>query len=230
MRVQREGSGPEVLLVHGGASPRRTWRGLEPLAARWTLAYALRAPHHDFARDGEELRALLDGRPHVVAHSYGTLGALLAAGAAPGRVRSLTVIEPPLAHLLPDDPEAARLRRLGDDFLTLGADMDDAGLREFLRIAGAPIDEGPLPEGVLAAVRRARGGRLTSEARPPLAAIRAAAVPALVASGDHSTALERVCDHVAAALGAQRLVCAGAGHFVPAAPGFAEALERFLRR
>ena len=230
MHVEREGSGPEVLLVHGGASPRRTWRGLEPLAARWTLAYAHRAPHHDFVRDGEELLALLDDRPHVVAHSYGTLGALQTAGAAPERMRSLTIVEPPLAHLLPGDPDAARLRRLGDDFLTLGPAMDEAELREFLRVAGAPVGEGPLPDGVLAAVRRARGGRLTSEADPPLEAIRAAAVPALVASGDHSTALERVCDHVADALGAQRLVCAGAGHFVPAAPGFAEALERFLRR
>ncbi|MFC8527209.1 hypothetical protein [Nocardia sp. NPDC057227] len=39
----------------------------------------------------------------------------------------------------------------------------------------------------------------------------------LVASGGPAPALERVCD-------AQRV----AGHFVAAAPGFAERLERFL--
>src|SRR5436853_40626 len=36
--VIREGSGPEVLLVHGGASPRTTWSALESLKPRWTLA------------------------------------------------------------------------------------------------------------------------------------------------------------------------------------------------
>jgi pimeloyl-ACP methyl ester carboxylesterase len=36
--VIREGSGPEVLLVHGGASPRTTWGGLESLKPRGTLA------------------------------------------------------------------------------------------------------------------------------------------------------------------------------------------------
>ena len=40
--------------------------------------------------------------------------------------------------------------------------------------------------------------------------------------------LERICDEVAAALGAERTVHPGAGHFVAAAPGFAERLERFL--
>src|SRR5260370_903048 len=40
--VSREGDGPEVLLVHGGASAVPTWSGLEPLAARFTLAYAHR--------------------------------------------------------------------------------------------------------------------------------------------------------------------------------------------
>ena len=34
--------GPEVLLVHGGASPATTWSGLEALSKRWTLAYILR--------------------------------------------------------------------------------------------------------------------------------------------------------------------------------------------
>jgi hypothetical protein len=119
---------------------------------------------------------------------------------------------------------------MGDAFLTQGLDMDPAELREFLRLAGASgVGDGPLPLEVVAAVRRARGGRLTSEARPPLEAIRAAGVPALVASGGHAIALEHICDHVAGALGAERLVAPGAGHFVAAAPAFAGTLERFLR-
>ena len=51
---------------------------------------------------------------------------------------------------------------------------------------------------------------------------------ALVASGDHTPGLERICDALAVALDAQRLVAPGAGHFVAAAPGFAERFERFL--
>ena len=34
----RGGNGPEILLVHGGASPGATWGALAPLGARWTLA------------------------------------------------------------------------------------------------------------------------------------------------------------------------------------------------
>ena len=33
-----EGEGDEILLVHGGASPRATWQGLASLRASWTLA------------------------------------------------------------------------------------------------------------------------------------------------------------------------------------------------
>lgn len=234
----REGSGPEVLLVHGGAGPRTTWRALAPLADRWTLAYVHRRGYppsppprqrQDFEVDALDLAPLLVGGPHVVAHSYGVLGTLIAAAAAPGSVRSLTLIEPPLNYLVPDDPEVARLERIGDAVLTHGLDMDPTELREFLHLAGAPIGDGPLPEDVVAGVRRAHGGRPTSQARPRLDAIRDAGVPVLVASGDHAAPLERICDALAAALGGQRSVHPGAGHFVAAAPGFAERLEAFLR-
>jgi pimeloyl-ACP methyl ester carboxylesterase len=140
------------------------------------------------------------------------------------------VIEPPLGQLIPDDPDAARLVRLGDDVLTHGMDTDPADLREFLLMAGVPaLPEGPLPDDVVFAVRRAHGNRLASEARPPLHVLREAGIPALVVSGDHAPALERICDHVAEELGAERFVCPGAGHFPQAAPGFAERVEQFLR-
>ena len=53
-------------------------------------------------------------------------------------------------------------------------------------------------------------------------------IPSLVASGDHSAPLERICDALAGALGAERLIAPGAGHFVAAAPSFADRLEQFL--
>jgi pimeloyl-ACP methyl ester carboxylesterase len=237
--VMREGEGPEVLLVHGGASPATTWSGLEPLSARWEVAYVYRRGYppsppepggrHDFDVDADDVAELLAGRPHVVAHSYGALGAVIAATREPERVRSLTLIEPPL-YLEPDDPDVARLMRLGDAVLADGLDADPQVLREFLTIAGAPVpDRGPLPDAVAHGVRRAHGGRSPSEAQPPLEVLRGAGVPCLVASGDHDPSIERICDLVASALDAERLIAPGAGHFVAAAPGFAARLEQFLR-
>ena len=237
----RAGDGPEILLVHGGASPETTWGALAPLAARWTLASVHRRGYppspeprgrsQDFDVDALDIVPLLASRPHVVAHSYGVLGALIAATRRPEDVRSLTLIEPPLFSLVPGDPEIERLERMGDAVLTEGLDADPAILREFLRISGAPdLDEGlPLPEAVAHGVRRAHGGRLPRAARPALDLLREAGVRSLVASGDHTPGLERICDALAAALGAERLVASGAGHFVASAPGFAEHLERFLR-
>jgi pimeloyl-ACP methyl ester carboxylesterase len=234
--VVREGEGPEILLVHGGASPKTTWRALAPLGARWTLAFVHRRGYppspsgrQDFDVDAIDLQPLLAARPHVVAHSYGVLGTLIAATRMPEHVRSLTLIEPPLYYLVPGDPEVDRLERIGDAVLTHGLETEPAALREFLRIAGAPdVGDGPLPEEVAHGVRRAHGGRLPGEARPALDVLREAPVPSLVASGGHSPALERICDALATRLNAERLMAPGAGHFVAAADGFADRLERFL--
>ena len=237
--VIREGEGPEVLLVHGGARPESTWGALAPLRARWTLALVHRrgyppSPpppegHHDFEVDAADVASLLGARPHIVAHSYGVVGTLIAATREPARVRSLTLIEPPLFHLVPGDPEVARLERMGNEVLTHGLEADAATLREFLRLAGAPdVDDGPLPDEVARGVRRAHGGRLPGEARPALELIRDAGVPTLVVSGGHAPGLERICDALATALDARRLVAPGAGHFVAAAPGFVDRLHEFL--
>jgi pimeloyl-ACP methyl ester carboxylesterase len=237
--VTRDGDGPEVLLVHGGASPDATWSTLAPLRTRWTLASVHRRGYppsppplngrQDFEVDAADVLPLLSSRPHVVAHSYGVLGALIAAAQRPGDVRSLTLIEPPLYHLVPGDPEVEHLEQIGDVVLTEGLDADPETLRAFLRVAGAPgVGDGPLPEAVANGVRRAHGGRRPGEARPALDQIRFAAVSSLVASGAHTPGIERICDALAAALDADRLVAPGAGHFVAAAPGFGERLERFL--
>ncbi len=235
--VTREGEGPEILLVHGGASARTTWRGLAPLKERWTLAFVHRRGYppsppepegrHDFDVDAADLLPLLAHRPHVVAHSYGVLGALIAAGRRPGSVRSLTLLEPPL-YLVPDDPEVARFERMGNEVLTHGLDTDPATLRQFLRIAGADVDDGPLSPEVARGVRRAHRARLPREAKPDLEALRDAGIPTLVASGDHTTAVERICDALATELRAERLIAPGAGHFVAAAPDFAPRFECFL--
>src|SRR3954453_12009762 len=189
--VAREGQGPEVLLVQGGPSPETTWGALAPLTDRWTLARVYRRGYppsppppgrpQDFEVDAADLAPLLEeARPHVVAHSYGALGTLIAATRSPAHVRSLTLIEPPSFYLASDDPEVARLERMGNAVLIDGLDADPAALREFLRLAGAPdVDEGPPPDDVARGVRRAHGGRLPSEARPDLDLLRDARIPSL---------------------------------------------------
>jgi pimeloyl-ACP methyl ester carboxylesterase len=237
--VISDGVGPEVLLVHGGASPRTTWSALSALSSRWKLAFVHRRGYppsppppegrQDFEVDASDLTPLLERQPHVVAHSYGALGTLIAAARRPECLRSLTLIEPPIYYLVRDDPDVARLEAMGNAVLTHGLDTDRATLREFLSLAGAPeVGDGPLPEEVASGVRRAHGGRLPGEANLALDALREAYIPSLVASGNHSPALERICDSLAAALDAERLIAPGAGHFVAAAPGFADRFEQFL--
>ena len=236
--VTRTGTGPAVLLVHGGASPQTTWSGLEGLSQRWTMSYVFRRGYppspdppggrQDFELDAADIAGLLDGRPHLVGHSYGGVGAVLAAIQRPEQVRSLTLLEPAL-FLPAADPEVSRLARLGEEVMARGLEMEPSRLREFLKLAGAPVDDhGPLPEEVARGVRRAHGDRPPTEADPPLEVLRAAGIPSLVASGNHHPALERMCDAVASGLGARRVAAPGAGHFVAAAPGFADRLGQFL--
>jgi pimeloyl-ACP methyl ester carboxylesterase len=236
--VQRVGHGPEVLLIHGGAGPRPTWRGLDRLATHWTLATVYRrgfppsppptSGYQDFDEDAADILSVLENRPHLVAHSYGGVGAMLAAAHAPQRVRSLTLIEPAV-HLVDDDPEAAHFKQIAETFLAGGAQTDPEVIREFLKIVGSPItDDGPLPESAIAAAHRARGTRSPYEADLPLQALRDSRVPLLVASGAHYEPIERNMTKLAAALDAQRIVAPGSGHFVTAADGFADRLATFL--
>jgi hypothetical protein len=118
---------------------------------------------------------------------------------------------------------------MGDAMLTHGLDTDPAVLREFLRAAGArELDEGPLPEAVMKGVRRNHRSRPPGEANLAFDIIRDAGTPTLVVSGRHAIAAERMCDATANQLHARRIVAPGAGHFVAAAPGFADQLDRFL--
>jgi pimeloyl-ACP methyl ester carboxylesterase len=234
--VTREGQGPELLLVHGGASPHTTWDALAPLAAHWTLALVHRRGYppsppgdHDFEVDAADLAPLLESRPHVLAHSYGVLGALIAATENPAGVRSLTLVEPPLFYLAAGDPEVRALEHMSTAVLTRGLEAEPSTVRGFLRLAGAAdVPDGPLPAELARGIRRAHGGRLPGEAQPQLEKVRDARIPSLVASGGHSGALERICDRLAAELHGERVILRGAGHFVQRAPAFAERLTRHL--
>ncbi len=196
LEVRTEGSGPEVLFVHGGAGPAdHLGRGRGAGGSAGRCASPIRRGYgaspepvggrQDFDVDAADLAPLLARRPHLVAHSYGCHARLHRATRRP-ELGPLADADR-AAALLPQPRRrrrrAAALARRRDAHD--GENTEPGRLREFLRISGVEVDDGPLPEAVLAGVRRAQGDRLASEARPDLAAIRAAGIPALVASGDH---------------------------------------------
>ena len=234
LNVRRVGSGPEVVLVHGGAGPELTWERQEVLSGRhslvipWRRGYPPNPPveRQDFEADAEDLLALAGAGSHLVGFSYGGLGAAIAAERAPERFRSLTLIETPLWFAGAGDPEVGRLVELAGRFAA-AADAGEAPPREFLELAGM----GPGSPRAAAEVERvigiARGMRSPAEARADLGAI-GDAMPSLVASGGHSAGIERLSDAVAAGLGAERAVLRGAGHAVPRAAGFNRRLAEFV--
>jgi pimeloyl-ACP methyl ester carboxylesterase len=229
-RLTEWGEGQAVLLVHGSiAAGAEAFEALRPLGGD---EFALRVIDRrgygrqratrgeDFLADADDIAALLGDGSHVVAHSYGAIGALLAAARRPDAVRSLALVEPPLFALAPDDPAAAALLA---DLRRLWAGREAAGDREFLvaflDVMGA--DARAIPDDLLDAWT-ALGGRALREGRPsweaeiPAAQLTAAAFPKVVFSGGHSAAFDAACDALAERIGARRQVIAGAGHAVAA--------------
>jgi pimeloyl-ACP methyl ester carboxylesterase len=229
------GSGPEVVLVHGGVGPELTWERQHSLAAGWRLLIPTRrgfshtgGERQDFDRDAYDLSPYLNEAAHLVGFSYGGLGSAILAGQDPRRVKSLTLIETPLYLVAPDDPGVEDVARSGDAFLDGSADAQTE--REFLANAGIdPEAADEHSEQIQRAIDAARGGRSPREASPDLDAILGAGIPVMVISGDHHPGIETVCDALAVRLDAKREIVPGAGHAVPRAPGFNDVLEEFLR-
>jgi pimeloyl-ACP methyl ester carboxylesterase len=121
------GSGLPLIFVHGDAGSAKQWKRLFEhfRPTRHVFAYdligcglsrpidagmSLRCESSIYAHDAEVLLAAIDrlgGHADVVAHSGGSLGALLAALERPGAIRTLTLFEPVLFDLLREaaDPE-----------------------------------------------------------------------------------------------------------------------------
>lgn len=226
MHVEQRGSGPMVVLVHGGEEEG----GATAFAAQFPLARAFTLivpdlPGHgqsparggaSAARDALLVADLLGDGAHLVGHSYGGAVALRAAARRPDAVHSLTLIEPATFDIALNDPEVRRL--LGE--IAQAVAVPDPRQRLIAFATAVGIDKtwpDPLPE-----TYRLLAEDLPTMLRPPGAAvvptrqlaaqIAAAGIPSLVISGGHRAAWENLCDLMAGALGAQRATIPGYGH------------------
>jgi pimeloyl-ACP methyl ester carboxylesterase len=236
MHVERLGSGPRLVLVHGSVAPGwLTWNAQKPLGDRFELVVPIRSGYPpnpaldaiDFEVQAEELAELLEPGDHLAAHSYGAVVSLLAAARAP--LASLTVVEPPAFGVARDNPAVA-------EFLAqfaAGAPKDPRGYLEFfLPLVGSSLNlREPLPPAIEAGARAAIAERSPDQAVIPLDELAAAAFPKLVVSGGHNAAFDAVCDVLEQRLGAQRAVLPGAGHSIPRlGEPFNALLEAFISR
>jgi pimeloyl-ACP methyl ester carboxylesterase len=141
-------------MVHGRGPSwgEETWAEQRPLSDAYRLLLIDRrgfgdsppAEGGDFEVDAEEIAEVLGRGAHLVGHSYGGLGCLLAAARRPEAVVSLTVIEPPAFSLTTgsgaSDDLAARLRAVFENPSTMGPERFWIGFLEAFGLE--PADTG----------------------------------------------------------------------------------------
>lgn len=145
---RKNGSGPPLVLVHGGFSDHVTnWEFVEPiLRDRFTLyAVARRGRGRTSATTGHSLEdeardvaavILAIGEPvFLLGHSYGAQCSLAAAALNPASVRKLVLYEPPLPRLL--SPEAL----LPLEHLTAAGSWDAFAFSFFRDVRFVPISD-----------------------------------------------------------------------------------------
>jgi pimeloyl-ACP methyl ester carboxylesterase len=223
LHIEAWGSGQAVVMVHGSlATAADEWHQQAPLAAEGYRLVAFdrrgygRSPAaegEDYLRDADDIAELVGDGAHVVAHSYGGLGAMVAAAQRPEAIHSLALLEPPAFTTAGDDDDA---NRLVDGVRSIWNEdaSDRAWLERFLGAVGT--DPASLPPGFLDEVAPmvpvVRRGRPVWDQELPVAALRSASFPKLVVSGGHSDGFDAVCDALAARIDAPRAEVAGAGH------------------
>ncbi|MEO3784135.1 alpha/beta hydrolase [Actinocorallia sp. B10E7] len=195
-------SAPPVIFVHGsttwGDDPVYGFAAQRPLADRFQLLLMDRRGYggspdagerfsSDYLADADDIAELLGEGAHLVGHSYGGVGVMIAAARRPEAVRSLTLIEPGCYQAAADDPAVAAALR---DNRAAYAEFPELTPEQWLRAAAESADLPPLEatEQRLRAAATVLRERVCWEAGIPLPALRAAAFPKLVLSGTWETA------------------------------------------
>jgi pimeloyl-ACP methyl ester carboxylesterase len=226
--VERLGSGPRVVLVHGSiVGAQRSWRKQRELAKAWTLCLPNRPgfgtspelTRGDFDQEAPLIAELLGDSAHLVGHSYGAVIALLAAARRPAAVRSLIVSEPGLLRLAAGDPIADAMIAQGEEMYRRGPEIEPRDFLLAFRSGVHSAHETPeqLPDWLERGARHAARERPPWHAEVPLDELSHTAFPKLVISGGHSPVFEAVCDRLAERLGgAERSIISGRQHTIPA--------------
>jgi lipase len=236
LRTWGQAGAPELLLLHCTLAHGGAWKGV---ARRLSDRFHLVAPdmvghgdgppgdpardYHDQAT--EHARGFLpDAGAHLVGHSFAATVALRLAIEAPGRVHSLTLIEPVLFAAAPDGPA----KRANADTLARMVPMVEAGdtrgaARIFLSVWGAGEEFDALPEAKAARIAGqmwiigAQRASLHHDAAQLLPRLAQVDCPVLLIEGSTSPpVIGQILARLEAGLPrSERMAIEGAGHMAP---------------
>lgn len=221
VHVTEWGSGPKVVLIHGGTPQGGAFAFApqQPLEQRWHLVLPDRPGHgqtpkmghEDFERDAQLLGDLLEGGAHLVGASYGGIVALYMAAATPGQVRSLTLLEAPAYFVEPENPDIAEMRLRGQGIIE---DPDPSKvILQFFDLLGLDIPlPDPVPEPLLGLAEELRTMRGPWEADVDLDALRSGGYPVLALTSGRRAGFEAVAQGLVTRLGARHIVVEGTDH------------------
>jgi pimeloyl-ACP methyl ester carboxylesterase len=248
-----QGSGPDVVLVHGALGDQRQWDPIAAALAPRFRTHAVSRRHHwpgpmpaageryTYELHRDDVRALLERLPgpaHLVGHSYGAGVVLLAALQSPDRVRSLTLIEPAFGSLLPEagaglaEEKSTRVAALGQVRALVDAQKHVEAAEVFIDwVQGGTGGFAKLPEAVRQGLHdNARTlGPTIAGSQPDVspASLRGLRMPSLVVTGEQTRGFYRLIGEVSAAgiPGARLARLPGCSHMtIVEAPAAAAAL------
>jgi acyl transferase domain-containing protein/pimeloyl-ACP methyl ester carboxylesterase len=242
MHIAEYGTGEPIIFIHGGAfGGVDAWQSQLSLAQRWRLVIVSRLNYgrsatsdgEDYREDGRLLAELLqdfDGGAHLVAHSYGTLGAIEAALRCPDLVRSLTLIESAASTVAKGKKAVDEYERTMRELLAAPPERPEDFFRAlFAILEPAATYPDPLPESLTSFARRARQSmRWPWEVEVDVGRLRAASFGKLLISGGQRQMFEDISDALADQLAGQRLIIPGGHGTQNTGSAFNTALERFL--
>lgn len=244
LAVERSGSGPRVVLLHGFTQTSRSWSGVAPRLAHRYEVLSVDAPGHGASAELDadlwgagDLLVEAGGAATYVGYSMGARIALHAALAHPESVRRLVLIG--ATPGMRSDAERSA-RRAGDE--ELAAFLEREGLEAFLERwlanplfahldrSAALVDDRlrNTVEGLARSLRHTGTGQ-QDDLWPRLADLQ---MPVLLVAGSLDTKFASIAGQMASAIGpnAERVLIPSAGHAVhlerPAE--FAEVLLRWL--